>query len=237
MKKIRVLIADDERAARQELKRLLQPYPDFEVVAEAGNTDDAAMQIAALHPDLLFLDIQMPEGSGFDLLQSLEEVPEVIFVTAFDQYAVQAFETNALDYLLKPIRDERFAKTIEKFRKQFAAKSINTSLQKPQQVFIKDGQHYYFVPWNDVYLIESLDNYARLHFHNKKALIKSSLNQLEQKLSEHDFFRVNRAQLINTRFIQHIHAMTDGKIEVTLQNGERVKLSERQSARFRSQRS
>lgn len=235
MKKIRVLIADDERAARQELKRLLQSYPDFEVVAEAGNIDDAAMQITALHPDLLFLDIQMPEGSGFDLLQSLEEAPEVIFVTAFDQYAVQAFETNALDYLLKPIRDERFAKAIEKFRKRFAAKSTDAALQVPQQVFIKDGQHYHFVQWNDVYLVESLDNYARLYFDSKKALIKSSLNQLEQKLSDHGFFRVNRAQLINTRFIQHIHAMPDGKIEVTLQNDERIKLSERQSARFRSQ--
>ena len=110
MKKIRVLIADDERAARHELKDCCSHILILEVVAEAGNTDDAAMQIAALHPDLLFLDIQMPEGSGFYWSATIIGRGQVIFVTAFDQYAVQAFETNALDYLLKPIRDERFAK-------------------------------------------------------------------------------------------------------------------------------
>ncbi|MFT3826676.1 MAG: response regulator transcription factor [Chitinophagaceae bacterium] len=233
MSKTRVIIADDERAARQELKRLLLSYPDLEVVAETADGDDTRAQILALKPDLVFLDIQMPGLSGFELLESLDEVPEIIFVTAFDKYAVQAFETNALDYLLKPVRDERFTRAIEKLRQKLATKKDSNN-EVSAQVFVKDGQHCYFVQWRDVYLIESLDNYAALHFSGKKVLLKSSLNQLEQKLDNTFFFRANRAQIVNTRFVQQMISIQDGRIELLLHTGDRVLLSERQSIKFRN---
>jgi two-component system LytT family response regulator len=147
MKKIQVIIIDDERTARDEVKRLLDNYPDFEVVAEARNADEAKELIEIKKPDLLFLDIQMPEKSGFELLELLDDVPQVIFITAFDQYAVKAFEVSAIDYLMKPVREERFAKAIEQVR----AKII---IPNDERIFVKDRQQYHFISWSKVYLIE-----------------------------------------------------------------------------------
>jgi two-component system LytT family response regulator len=149
------------------------------------------IQITEKHPDLLFLDVQMPERSGFDLLESLNDVPEVIFTTAFDEYAVKAFEVNALDYLTKPIREERFAQAMEKVRQKLALQTIEP------QIFVKDRQQYHFIKWSKVHLIESMDNYARLYFEEKNVFLKSSLNQLEEKLDAGTFFRINRSQIIN----------------------------------------
>lgn len=226
MKKIQVMIIDDERTARNEVKRLLTDYPDFEVVAEAANANEAKLLIEAKQPDLLFLDIQMPEKSGFELLELLDEVPQVIFVTAFDQYAVKAFEVSAIDYLMKPVREERFAKAIEQAR---------TKIVIPEdRIFVKDGQQYHFIKWSNVYLIESMDNYARLYFDGKKVLIKSSLNQLELKLNQMVFFRINRSQLINIQFIDKINAAGNGKIQISLKTGEMLEVSERQSVKFKN---
>src|SRR5687767_7505298 len=149
MKKITVLIIDDERSAREEIKRALKDYPDFTVLGEAENADDARQLIENRQPDLIFLDIQMPEKSGFDLLESLDNAPAVIFTTAYNQYATQAFEVNALDYLLKPIRQERFAKAIEKIR--------NSITRADRKIFIKDGDKCFFIHLHEIYLIESLD--------------------------------------------------------------------------------
>ncbi len=228
MKKIRVIIVDDERAARDEIKRLLDDYLDFEIIGEAKNVDDAKILIEQQHPDLLFLDIQMPEKSGFDLLESLDQVPQVVFTTAYDNYAVKAFEVSALDYLMKPIREERFAKAIE----QIQSKQITPAAE--QQIFVKDGQQYHFVIWSKVYLIESMDNYARLFFDDKKVFLKSSLNQLEKKLDDAVFFRINRAQIVNLKFVQKISAASNGRIKITLKNAEVVEMSERQSAKFKA---
>ncbi|HMG08010.1 MAG TPA: response regulator, partial [Mucilaginibacter sp.] len=168
---MKVIIIDDERTARDEVKRLLENYSDFEIIGEAKDADEAKLLIKLKQPDLLFLDIQMPEKSGFDLLESLDKVPQVIFVTAFDQYAVKAFEVSAIDYLMKPVREERFAKAIEQVR----LKAANTTADS--QIFVKDRQQYHFISWRKVYLIESMDNYARLYFDDKKVFLKSSLNQ------------------------------------------------------------
>ena len=208
MNGIRTIIIDDERSSREELKRSLKNFPDFELIGEAKNADEAKEQIDAYHPDLIFLDIQMPERSGFDLLESLEEVPVVIFTTAFNQYAVQAFEINALDYLMKPIREERFIKAIEKARAAInGQRSQTTSTNTNRQFFIKDGDKCYFVKVSEIYLIESLDNYSRLHFDGKKALLKRSLRQWEEMLDEAVFFRISRTQLItqiiSARFIPY----------------------------------
>ena len=227
MKKIDVIIIDDERTARDEVKRLLDNYPDFEVIAEARNADEARDLIEQKKPDLLFLDIQMPEKSGFELLELLENVPQVIFITAFDQYAVKAFEVSAIDYLMKPVREERFAKAIEQVR----AKIIISS---DERIFVKDRQQYHFISWSKVYLIESMDNYARLYFDDKKVFLKSSLNQLEKKLDETIFFRINRAQIINIKFIDKISTAPNGRIKITLKTGQVLEVSERQSVKFKS---
>lgn len=228
MKKIKAAIIDDERAARNEIRRLLENYPDFEICGEAGNADAAVSLIGLHHPDVLFLDIQMPGQSGFDLLESLDQVPYVIFTTAYDQYAVKAFEVNAMDYLLKPIREERFAKAMEHLRSK-AGFPV-----KEEQIFVKDRQQYHFISWRSVYLIESTDNYARLSFDDKTVLLKSSLNQLEKKLDASRFFRINRAQIINLQYIDKINTAQNGRIKITLTTGATVEVSDRQSTRFRN---
>jgi len=226
MKKIAVIIIDDERSARNEIRTLLAGYPDFEILAEARNTDEAKALIGEKHPDLIFLDIQMPEGSGFELLESLINVPQVVFVTAFDQYAVKAFEISALDYLMKPVREERFAKAIEQARQKLAA-------AHEERIFVKDRNQYHFINWNSVFLIESMDNYARLYFDDKKVFLKSSLNQLEQRLNKDVFFRANRAQIINMQFIDKIHTAA-GKNHISLKTGDIIEASERQWVKFKN---
>lgn len=228
MKKISVIIVDDERLARDEIKRMLMDYPDVAVLGEAGNADEAKHLIEKYNPQLLFLDVQMPGRSGFDLLEMLSDVPEVIFTTAFDQYAVKAFEANALDYLVKPIRDERFAKAMQKVKDKLSVSPAN------QQIFIKDGNKCYFVNPADIYLIESMDNYAVLHFGNSKAFLKRSLNQLEEKLDPAVFFRINRAQIVNKAFIGQIHHLAGGKLNISLKTGRLLEVSDRQSVKFKT---
>jgi two-component system LytT family response regulator len=234
MKKIGVIVIDDERSAREELKRALKSYPDFEVTSEAKNAEEAKEQIEAKRPDLIFLDIQLPDKSGFELLEMLDEVPSVIFTTAFNQYAVQAFEINALDYLMKPVRDERFAKAMEKVRPAIQQKRAADNLPAGRQLFIKDGEQCFFVQLSDIYLIESLDNYSRLYFQGKKVLLKRSLRQWEEILEALPFFRINRTQLINTRYIQQVHRLPNGRLTISLKTGEQLEVSSRQSVKFKT---
>ncbi|MEP2058098.1 MAG: LytTR family DNA-binding domain-containing protein [Maribacter litoralis] len=236
MKTYKAVIIDDERLAREEVKRALKKYPEFIVIGEANNVDAAIKLIADEDPDLLFLDIHMPEKSGFDLLEELTTVPEVVFTTAFDQYAVKAFELNALDYLVKPLREERFAKTIEKVKQELAekAKVLQDVLPMHKKIFIKDGESCYFIPISDIYYIESMDNYARLYFGVKKAMIKRSLNLLEKKLDTTVFFRANRSQIINTHFIKEIHPHFNNKLHIILISGEKIEVSSRQSVKFKN---
>lgn len=224
-----VLIIDDERLAREEIKRHLLPYPDFTVAGEAADADEAEMLIRTLQPALIFLDIQMPERSGFDLLESLDDLPEVIFTTAFDRYAVRAFDTHAIDYLVKPIREERFARAMDRVR--------TALLQHPAEqrtLFIKEGDRFHFIQTADIFLIESTGNYARIHYGDKKAYLKRSLNQLEKTFDPVLFFRTSRTCLINTRFIDRVQNLPDGRLEIRLHNGQPVVVSNRQSALFRS---
>lgn len=236
MKTYKTVIVDDERLAREEVKRALKKYPEFVVVGEANNVDSAITLIASEDPDILFLDIHMPEKSGFDLLEELDSVPEVVFTTAYDQYAVKAFELNALDYLVKPLREERFAKTIEKVKQELAekAKLKQDVLPMHRKIFIKDGENCFFIPLSEIYFIESMENYARLYFSDKKAMIKRSLNLLEKKLDATVFFRANRSQIINTHFIKEIHPHFNNKLHITLITGEKIEVSSRQSVKFKN---
>ncbi|MFG4002632.1 DNA-binding response regulator [Flavobacterium aquidurense] len=234
MKKIKVIIVDDERLSREELKRTLQLYDDFVLIGEAENADEAKGLIESEMPDLIFLDIQMPEKSGFDLLESLDHVPAVLFVTAYDQYAVQAFEVNALDYLMKPIREERFAKAIEKIRAALRSKSSDNAAAEDRKIFIKDGEKRFFIRLDEIYLIESLENYTRLFFQDKKALQRRSLRQWEEMLDEKIFFRINRTEIINIKYIQAINTTDSGRLEVKLKTGELLEVSNRQSVKFKN---
>jgi two-component system LytT family response regulator len=234
MKKIKVIIVDDERSSREELKRALKIYEDFVLIGEAENADDAKDLIETEMPDLIFLDIQMPEKSGFDLLESLDNAPAVLFTTAYNEYAVQAFEVNALDYLLKPIREERFVKAIEKIRNTIKQKDLSNVVTSDQKIFIKDGEKRFFIQLDEIYLIESLENYTRLYFQGKKALQRRSLRQWEALLDETVFFRINRTEIINIKHILEVKQTSSGRLEVKLKTGELLEVSNRQSVKFKN---
>ena len=235
MDKYKVIIIDDERLAREEVKRCLTNYPEFRVVGEADNADDGKQLIEAKNPQVIFLDIQMPEKSGFDMLDELTTVPEIVFTTAFSEYAAKAFEVNALDYLVKPIREERFAKSIVKLKEElYKTTQTRSTFLMHQKIFIKDGDKCYFIPLTDIRYIESLENYARLHFKENSALVKKSLNTIERKLDDSVFFRINRKQIINVEFIEKVYPHFNGKLKIVLRTDEEFDVSNRQSVRFKN---
>lgn len=226
MRNIRTLIIDDERGARQELMRMLKSHQQIKVLGVAANADEAEQLIALLKPDLIFLDIQMPGRSGFDLLENLVHVPQVIFVTAFDSYAVQAFEVSAIDYLMKPVRQERFKSAIDK-----ALEKIGSN--EGAALFVKDRGKHYLIKWKDVHLIESVENYARLFFGEEQVLLKTSLNKLEENPDCQKFFRASRSILFNIDYITLVKKDDDGTL-VELKTGELIRISERQAIKFRN---
>lgn len=234
---MRVLVIDDERLARQELKKLLKKHQEVEVIGEAANADEAHELIIKTNPDLIFLDIHMPGKSGFELLEEMDQVPRVIFVTAFDEYAIEAFRVNALDYLLKPVEPKLLSEAIDRV---FALEQAEN--QKPidegrltseSQIFLKDGDKCWFVTLKDVRMFESEGNYVRVFFNTFKPLILKSLNNLEKRLDETTFFRVNRKFIINLRWVESIENWFSGGLLVKLKGGETVEVSRRQAARFK----
>jgi len=241
MRIFKAVVIDDERLARKELTELLVEYPEIEIVGEAANAKEGIEVIEQLQPDLIFLDIQMPEKSGFDMLEALDNVPLVVFVTAYDEYALKAFEISALDYIVKPIRTERLALTIQKVLKTLSANaksSPKTPVEKlTNQIFIKDGDQCYFIKINEIRYIESVGNYAKLIFDGQHALLKKSLNQIEERLKGMSFFRCNRSQIINLNFIEHIKPSLKGALKITLACGQQVTVSERKSKVFRDRMS
>lgn len=236
MQKINAVIVEDSRLARQELKELVKNHPEIEIIGEAENVDDAYKLISKTNPALLFLDINMPEKDGFQLLELLDEIPIVIFTTAYDDYAIKSFEYNAFDYLLKPINKERFAKTITKLLPTLDEKNSTNKSKKltiDSQIFIKEGEHCWMVFLKDIVLFEIVGNYTRVYFKDKKPLIYKSLNQIETKLPEYDFFRVNRQQIINLKAIKNVTPWFNGKLKMTLINAIDVEVSRRQSQKFK----
>jgi two-component system LytT family response regulator len=237
---MRAIIIDDERLARAELRKLLQDFPEVEVVDEAANADEGIAKIESQNPDLIFLDIQMPGKTGFDMLSSLEKSPNVIFTTAYDEYALKAFEVNALDYLLKPVEPKRLADAIQKLHFIEAkepvsnGENVNRSmLTENDQVFVKDGERCWFVKLNDIRLFESVGNYAKVFFGNNKPLILKSLNALEERLDEKMFFRANRKHIVNLRMIEKIEPYFNGGLLLELKGGEKIEVSRRQTVKFK----
>lgn len=236
---MKALIVDDERLARKELMTLLEPHKSIEVIGEATDADDAAEKIAQLNPDLIFLDIHMPGKSGFDLLEDLDQVPKVIFTTAYDEFALKAFEVNALDYLLKPIQPERLEEAIAKLHTKEApvVHEERTSLGKDDQVFVKDGDRCWFVKLADVRLFESDGNYIKVYFGNNKPMIHKSLNALDERLDDRTFFRASRKHIINLGWVENIDTWFNGGLLVQLRGGEKIEVSRRQAARFKEKMS
>jgi two-component system LytT family response regulator len=206
-------------------------------VGEAVNADDAMDKIQEFKPDLLFLDIQMPGKTGFEMLEELDSVPTVIFVTAYDEYALKAFEYNALDYLLKPIEPKRLEETVnkllEKKRKKTAVELDKETLLESDQVFVKDGERCWFVKLEAVRLFESEGNYVRIYFSDNKPLILRTLNYLDERLDGKTFFRANRKHIVNLKWINSIEPWLNGGLLVKLKDGQKVEVSRRQAIKFK----
>lgn len=237
----RVILIDDERLARSELKTLLKEFPDVEVIAEAVNAEEGKEKIESLHPDLIFLDIQMPGKTGFEMLEELDSVPHVIFVTAYDEYALKAFEINALDYLMKPVEPKRLADALHKVNIKEADEKASYQnrdiLSGDDQVFVKDGEKCWFVKLSEVRLFESVGNYAKVYFGNSKPLILKSLNALEERLDDKVFFRANRKHIVNLRMIEKVETYFNGGLLLELKNGEKIEVSRRQAVKFKEMKS
>ena len=228
---MKALVVDDEPLARRELRRLLAAFPSVQIIGEAGNIDEARLRIEELAPDVVFLDIQMPGGTGFDLLTQLDRVPRIVFTTAYDQYAVKAFDVNALDYLLKPIEPERLATALRKIEATPLAAPNDAPLE---QLFIRDGPRCWFVPLREVSLFSAEGNYVRLLWGNERPLLGRSLAALEQKLDPQRFFRANRGQIVNLDFIQRVDLGDGGRLHVQMRDGPEIEVSRRQARLFRA---
>ena len=238
---MKALLIDDERLARNELRRLLKAHEDIEIVGEATDVEDAIAKIEALRPELIFLDVQMPGGDGFSLLEKLEPpLPLVIFTTAYDEFAVKAFEFNALDYLLKPVDPNRLIAGLEKLRQratEAAAAPAEHRLTSDDKVFVREGERCWFVPVKNIRLLESEGNYTRVHFDEQKPQLFRSLTAMEERLDSKQFFRANRKQVINLAWVDGIEPWFSGGLLVRLKGGLKVELSRRQAQEFRERMS
>ncbi|MGY4517114.1 response regulator [Lysobacter sp. HA18] len=235
MSPLRILIVDDTRLARQELRTLLAGIGDVECVGEADDVPAAREAIARLAPDVLLLDIQMPSGTGFDVLDGLDPAPQVIFTTAYDHYAVRGFEANALDYLLKPVQADRLAAAITKARaaQPIAARDAGRTLHAEDQVFLRDGARCWFVQLGQISRIEVDGNYATVFFRNEHAMLGRSLATLESRLDPAVFFRANRNTLVNLRMVQAIDLSVGDGYTLTMKDGAEVDVSRRQARELR----
>ena len=234
----RTIVVDDEPLARQTLRLLLTREKDFAIVAECGHGADAIEAIRREHPDVLFLDVQMPEVDGFEVLRVLapDTVPAVIFVTAFDRYALQAFEQHALDYLLKPFSDERFSVVLERTRvrlreRTFASMAerlsdlLRTTAPVQRQLVVRDGGRTLVIPHDDILWIEAEDYCSRIHMRGRTLLIRESLRALEASLEGAGFVRVHRSAIANVACIREIEPLASGDQRLTLSNGTVLKVS------------
>ncbi|HEV7558478.1 MAG TPA: LytTR family DNA-binding domain-containing protein [Kofleriaceae bacterium] len=221
-----VLVVDDEPLARKLVIRLLGQIPDTTIVGEAETVRDAVTRIAEVRPDLVLLDIEMPDGSGFDVLDSVEAPPAVIFTTAYDQHAVKAFEVGAIDYLLKPIELDRLAAALARIHSRF-----DRGLAR---LFVRDGARSWLVPLREVRWIASDGNYIRLAWGARELLVSRSLTAIERQLDPRRFVRANRAELVNLDFVERVIAGDGGRIDVELRGGPTVTVSRRQARVFRA---
>jgi two-component system LytT family response regulator len=248
---LRTLVIDDEEPARGILRDLLVTDPEIELIGECVNGTEAVTAIRTHRPDLVFLDIQMPGLDGFGILDQLqpEELPIVIFVTAYDQYAVQAFEVHALDYLLKPFDDERFAEAVARAKATLHSKEVEkvserlvgliqdrrdqsarTPNSSPNRLMIRSSGRVYFVKTEDIDWIEAADYYARIHAGGRSHLLRESLASLEEKLDSEQFARVHRSAIVNMDRVKEMRPLFKGSYALILEDGTQLKLSRQRRA-------
>jgi two-component system LytT family response regulator len=228
MRVIRACIADDEPPARRSLEQLLSRQADISIVGSCGDGLAAAEIIATQQPDVVFLDVQMPGGDGFDVLARLPATPPVvIFVTAFDHYAVRAFEAQALDYLLKPFADERFEQVLARIRERLRTRNYDALAARlgPPPLVVRDGSRTHVIPVRDIEWIEAEDYYARIHAGDRRPLVRRSLASLLSALEPHGFVRVHRSAVVNLTAVRHIDTLPSGDAQVTLAGGDTVRVS------------
>lgn len=232
---MKAILIDDERLARQELKNLLASHKEIEVIAECADAVQAKEKINELKPDIIFCDINMPGKSGLELVEEISATVDVVFVTAYDEHAIKAFELNAFDYLLKPVQAERLAETIKKLSIKETASKLdnNTPLTEKDMVFIKDGDKCWFVRLSDIRLFESEGNYVRVYFDTFRPLILRSLNSLETRLNEKQFFRASRKHMINLSYIVSVETWFNGGLNVKLKDGKEIEISRRQAVKLK----
>jgi two-component system LytT family response regulator len=231
---MKVMIVDDERRAREEMERMLGLYPWIKIVGEASTVQEAVEQIDRHEPEVLFLDIQMPKKDGFQLVNELPSPPpKIIFTTAYDQFAVRAFEVNALDYLLKPIAPDRLKMALAKLQAPSVSEGTEMPFRENDRVFIRDGDMCWFVSVTAIRLLESEGDYTRVYFDDQNPLIYRTVSSLEQKLPAHLFFRANRKQILNFAFIAAVTPWFSNTLKVTLQGGGEVEISRRSAKAFR----
>lgn len=230
---MKVAIVEDSRLARQELISLLSGFEEINIIGEAENGEQAVLLIQDHQPDLVFLDIHLPGMDGFEVLEKIDESPLIIFTTAYDEYAIQAFEYNTLDYLLKPINPERLEKAFEKARLAHQNRQKSHLLTEDSQVFVKDGEKCWFVNLREIHLFESYGNYTRIYFQDNKPLILKSLNYLEKVLDPKVFFRINRQQIVNLKYVVGGASWFNGKMKLQLKSGQEVEVSRRQANKIK----
>jgi len=246
--RIKTLIVDDEPLARRNLRLLLERDPQIEVLGECRNGKEAVKAIEASRPDLIFLDIQMPEMDGFDVLESVgaEHIQAIVFVTAFDQYALKAFEVHALDYLLKPYDDLRFTQALQRAKSQIESREINkvskrllalleereshkgsSTALKPYltRVMIKLASRVILLRVDEIDWIEADGNYAKLHVGKKAHLLREKMQELESQLDPQRFVRIHRSIIVNLERIKELHPHFNGDYIVVLEDGSQLKLS------------
>jgi two-component system, LytTR family, response regulator len=231
----RAIIIDDERHARKEVERALNNPQDFELY-ESATYESAVNDINTIKPDLIFLDIQLNgKKTGFDVLEQINHLPQVIFITAYDEYAIQAFEKNAIDYILKPIDTYRLKEATLKALSILDTKKIRQTekISIDEKVFVKDGDNCWFVKISDIIYFESNGNYTKVFFDKYKPMILKSLNLLEERLDEKHFFRTSRTQIVNVNKIEKITTYSSNTYKLILINNQEILLSRRQSVKFK----
>jgi two-component system LytT family response regulator len=237
MKVVKAIIVDDEQLGRDIIKEFLGDHPQVEVVAECRDAHEAFEAIAKHHPDLLFLDIQMPEINGFELLEMLDEHPKIIFSTAYDQYAIKAFEVNAVDYLLKPYDEDRFNLALERAIHSLQSdqkqddtiqkllQTIQASTRYLERILIKQAGRIVIISCREINLIKALDDYAEISSSKESYLIQQSLNHLEERLNPDQFVRVHRSYIVNIDAIRDIVALSSGRYKLYLKDGKEIFVS------------
>jgi two-component system, LytTR family, response regulator len=229
---MKVIIIDDEPLARSIVKEYLQSYTDIDVIAECNDGFEGMKAIQQYEPGLIFLDIQMPKINGFEMLELIENPPAVIFTTAFDEFAIKAFELNATDYLLKPFSKERFDKAIQKHLHNAATPEsqavLDTAAQSPAQqnrVVVKDGSKIKIIPVNQIQYLEAADDYVKIVTADGTFLKKRTMNFFEQSLSVYHFARIHRSYIVNTQLITRIDAYEKDSHMILLTTGAKLPAS------------